>query len=555
MGVTSRHILTRRWLIRGYAFAAILTYGVYILSSQKQLKNLLDAAFDVASSSPSYKNIVTDQTYRTTTPYHNHIHGRKNKHDGSGGNSDDNKATRISFELHDPKTKPIKNTFNLYVTCPLGNVMGGNKRNKQPTGEVRSGELPPSLKRVVKGNDELRRRSSRSGRVLDFTISISTNLKLLLIGDSVMVQLSQAFDELIGMNDIYRKTVWEAWNGHDGGTIVAPTRGGGVSALWRMTGLLSTSRKGKPPANSAGGGWSDKEINTFKTYSYNTTTSLDNDDGQAYGTANNNTTTTTIDNFDIVVLRVMHGWMKVHEITHGRLVEAIELSGELLGAKTVVLMTIPFTNNVKTVEEMTRINEINNDIRQIAHDWRSSRIEKSEKGSGDVQHVLVLEYGTFYNHIIWSNARYLGYNVSDPLEALSQDIDVFDLEGPSFLLDRLQDGQEWSPSIPMVCSDTTSLGTDRKICNRNYLFLDGMHICPESLASRYAAGLACLIGCVYNERGEGTTTTQSTGTNITTENEDSIRACERECNEQFMSVMPVEESWIDANITLASFSR
>ena len=122
-------------------------------------------------------------------------------------------------------------------------------------------------------------------------------------------------------------------------------------------------------------------------------------------------------------------------------------------------------------------------------------------------------------------------------------------------MDRLQDGQEWSPSIPMVCSDTTSLGTDRKICNRNYLFLDGMHICPESLASRYAAGLACLIGCVYNERGEGTTTTQSTGTNITTENEDSIRACERECNEQFMSVMPVEESWIDANITLASFSR
>jgi len=407
--------------------------------------------------------------------------------------------------------------------------MAGNKRRKHETGEVRSGELPPTLKHV--GNIHDMNGHIRSGRVLDFTASISTDLKILMIGDSVMVQLAQAFDELIldESNRQHRKTVWDAWPGHDGGTVTAPTRGGGVSALWRMTGLLSQSRKGKPPANSAGGGWSDKEINALTSFSYNTSS-------QEGSTSNN---TTTIGNFEVVVLRVMHGWIKADEITHDRLVEAIKLSGELLGAKTVVMMTVPFTNNVLTEEEMIKVSAINNDIRNIATTWSS----RSTSSTGSVQHVQILEYGTFYNHIIWSNARHLGYNVSNPLTATQ---DAFDIEGPSFLLDRLQDGQAWSPSIPMVCSDTSSLGTDRKICNRNYLFLDGMHICPESLASRYSVGLACLLGCVYNERDGDDTTAEN--------KEDSIRECERECNKQFLSVMPVEESWVDTDITLASFA-
>lgn len=34
-----------------------------------------------------------------------------------------------------------------------------------------------------------------------------------------------------------------------------------------------------------------------------------------------------------------------------------------------------------------------------------------------------------------------------------------------------------------------------------------------------------------------------------------LRACERECNEQFMTVIPVDESWINSNIELASFAH
>merc|ERR1712194_77547 len=130
--------------------------------------------------------------------------------------------------------------------------------------------------------------------------------------------------------------------------------------------------------------------------------------------------------------------------------------------------------------------------------------------------------------------------------------DLFDAEGPEFLLDehRLQEPGDWPPSIAMVCSDTESLGSQRSSCNRNYLFKDGMHVCPETLASRYGAGVACLVGCAYNVREK---IGNRRANNVEHHNEQldlKIRACEKECNEQFMSVMPVDDSWVDTNTTL-----
>ena len=319
--------------------------------------------------------------------------------------------------------------------------------------------------------------------------------------------------------------------GHDGGTMVAPTRGGGVTALWRMTGLLSASKKGAPPANSAGGGWSDKEIDALLGYSY-----VADIEPSVVGPRQK----TKIHNFDVVVLRVMHGWMKVEEITYERLVEAIQLCHEILGADTVLLMTVPFTNNCRTPEIMRQVNNINEDIRKIAQEWH-----KEPRGP---RHVLVQEYGTYYNHILWSNARHLGYSVTPPLQATQQ---VFNDEGPFFLLDRLKSGTAWPPSMAMVCSDTTLLGKNRSKCNRNYLFSDGMHICPERLASRWAAGIACLIGCAHNRKNAEQYADDIVAD--TSNNQRGIRACERECNEQFLSVIPIDESWIDTDTTLASF--
>ncbi len=353
---------------------------------------------------------------------------------------------RMSFELRDRKI--LKNIFTQHDPdrlCPVGE-------------ENRTGELPPSLIRVDGEQDF--HGFVRSGRVLDFTVTISTNLKLLFIGDSIMVQLAQVFDELLGGRESEnRKVLWESWSGHEGGTVVAPTRGGGVSANWRMTGLLSKSNYGRPPANRVGGGWSNFEINSFLNHSYHPRSKVES---QPQNSA-------IIGNFDVVLFRVMHGWMQLNEITHERLVEAVELSNELLGAITVVLITIPFTNNVITEEDLAMVSEINEDIREISRTWHLRN--NSDTG---VQNVLVIEYGMYCDQIIWSNARHLNYSVSTPLGA---PFNLFDLEGPSFLLDRLDVPGglygKFPPSVPSEYSITTK--SDSFLALNNFLTVCFLH--------------------------------------------------------------------------------
>ena len=473
-------------------------------------------------------------------------------------NTSSQEEVRISFELHDPNTKPLTNAFNLYVKCPLGEVTIGRK-GLIKTGQYRDGALPPSLIRIddtaiIDGS----KRSS--GRVLDITTTITTNLKILFIGDSVMLQLAQAFDESLGgleMQQTPRTVLWESWSGHNGGTVVSPTQGGGVSAFWRMTGLLSNSRKNKPPPNSPGGGWSDLEVNTLLNHSYYnySQTSISKQSQQKQEQEQEQlpprNTNQTIATFDIVILRVMHGWMTLAEITHDRLVEAIELSHELLGATTVLLMTVPFSNNVKNEGDLANVRQINEDIREIATTWHERKKTVDNRG-GSVQHVLVIDYGMYVNQVIWTNALYLNYNVSSPLSigGAATDHNIYELEGPSFLFDRLdKDSKDFPPTIAMVCSSTP---TEDGKCNRNNLFSDGMHICPETLASRFAAGVACILGCVYNRRQK--IRAYENDDRSSTWIFERIRICERECNEQFLSVMPVDDSWIDTNTTIASFS-
>lgn len=66
-----------------------------------------------------------------------------------------------------------------------------------------------------------------------------------------------------------------------------------------------------------------------------------------------------------------------------------------------------------------------------------------------------------------------------------------------------------------------------------------MHVCPERLSFRYAASLACLMGCVYNQNSRSAR---------------DLSGCEKECNDLFMTVVPIDEQWVDADVTLAAFA-
>ena len=125
---------------------------------------------------------------------------------------------------------------------------------------------------------------------------------------------------------------------------------------------------------------------------------------------------------------------------------------------------------------------------------------------------------------------------------------MFGIEGPTFLFDRLKTGKEWDPTIAQVCSERDWSRTEISKCKRSYLYKDGMHICPETLATRHGVAVACLLGCVYNRKSAVENQEQQQ------QDETNLRGCEHECNQQFMSVMPVDESWIDSNTELASFA-
>ena len=77
--------------------------------------------------------------------------------------------------------------------------------------------------------------------------------------------------------------------------------------LHRMTGLLSKSMEGRPPANAGGGGWSMSEVMNFLHYMIpqNEGNRSDKESEEADVHVRN-----LVQNFDAVVFRVMHGWMK-----------------------------------------------------------------------------------------------------------------------------------------------------------------------------------------------------------------------------------------------------
>ena len=63
------------------------------------------------------------------------------------------------------------------------------------------------------------------------------------------------------------------------------------------------------------------------------------------------------------------------------------------------------------------------------------------------------------------------------------------------------------------------------------------------------AATAYLLGCVYNGNG-GEKEEDNTKKKKTDLIDNVLRQCERECNEQFMSLFPVAERWIGSDTTL-----
>ena len=409
-------------------------------------------------------------------------------------------GTRIAFKLHSPSDVGVPDRFLSVKPYTCG---------------PEKGPLPPSL----------------AGRtVLNFTASIATDLRIVHVGDSLGQQFAQGFDatalsdgadgnRIVLAEYFYEGRVYS----HNCLSVAAPVRGGGVSAYWRVTDLMSSKNRRREAACAK----EDLQKRQRVGWSTDQALSLAEQplaEGMPVGA------------FDAAVMRIPHGWMSVQEVTRERIVEAINLAHDNLGVDTVVVTTLPLNNNVLDAADWRGVGEINEAIREIAASW-------SPDGPHGVKRVLVQEFGQLTNQILYRNAQHLG--LANPNE------------GPNFarrgweqlvvdaLLRRLAWAKrKWPPSVPQVCADTPGPregAVDGFDCKRNRISTDGIHWCIETLGPRYAASIACLLGCVYNS------------VNKETRQGREIRACERECNEQFMSIKSIKKEWMESGVAL--FSR
>eukprot|EP00571_Detonula_confervacea_P001713 CAMPEP_0172331712 /NCGR_PEP_ID=MMETSP1058-20130122/62066_1 /TAXON_ID=83371 /ORGANISM="Detonula confervacea, Strain CCMP 353" /LENGTH=554 /DNA_ID=CAMNT_0013048981 /DNA_START=388 /DNA_END=2049 /DNA_ORIENTATION=- len=419
---------------------------------------------------------------------------------------DDN--IRISFRLHDPDDVAYPDKF--------AGVVGYKCADKA--------DLPPSL-------------SKRT--ILNFTTTIATDLKLLFLGDSIAEQFAQAFDAAVLGNGFERNRLAQTYtngpnniNVHNCLTIAAPIRGGGVSAFWRVVTLMSMStRTPFYVCEHRWKTWNEKQAHVFVNHRYV-------DHVKEVRPANELNTTTlgesnlqgdySVGAFDAIVLRVPHGWLKIKQITKERIVEAINLANELVGAQTVIISTLPLNNNVLTPSDWDGISKINHMIRDIARSWEATQ-------PGKVRWLLVQEFGNFTNQILRMNAeQLLMTNSSTP--DFSQE--GWELKDADFLLKRLSSETFWFPSICMVCAERTYAHINEKKnevqdCIRSKISRDGAHWCTETLGPRYSASVACLLGCVYNGNEPS----------INAQDVEMVRQCEKKCNDQFMSILPVDKEW------------
>lgn len=316
------------------------------------------------------------------------------------------------------------------------------------------------------------------------TVITLRNTSVLFMGDSVNIQFSQHFEKLAGATN--RTVLKYSWSTREG-IHVSRVRGGGVVAGWRLLGLLSRQGLTQALPNKPGGGWRLMDVSQL----------LDNSTVLPGGER--------LGKMDIVIFTIPFGWVDLDRISESTLQEATELANEIFGAQTVVWTSIPFDNNVQTEIDHENVNSKNTMIQNFCRTWRP-RERKS-----DPQKILFWDFAGLVSAFLHWNARNIGVE-GNPNFATHQQC----CRMPKVQLNRSQ---------ALFCSERVPR-YDRH-CAANSFSKDGKHYCMDYIGSRIGAGLACLLVCAHNDDWSD------------------LRECENRCNDQYMSLKPLQLSQTD----------
>ena len=328
-----------------------------------------------------------------------------------------------------------------------------------------------------------------------FTPRVSTNMNVIVMGDSLGMQLSillqgtAADSELsptnravlakypkeVGLRDIYS---------------VSKARGNGTIAQWRLFGMLRSEGLSEPLPPFVGGGWRLDMVEQMKAFTWNMTgTTTD----PSYSSA------AALESFDVMVFRIPQEWIPLSDVNDETLLETVLLAKGLFGVKTIIFVNMPL---IKAYTETTELAAANQRVRSFVDNWHKKRASHAID-------VFLLELGTLVNEAGVYNARRLG----------------FDTNQTDFIAEHLpNDPLVYSRPMALNCLErpliNETTGTYTGVCPLNMLYFDGLHICMETFGPRIVAGIGCLVDCA-------------------TQNAESHHACERACNQKHMRLSSV----------------
>ena len=350
---------------------------------------------------------------------------------------------------------------------------------------------------------------------LDIATHVTTNLKILVMGDSVGAhQIGQNFMEATTFN--MTQTMKEAIthivapgsmpypNNH---VSAIPTNGGGTAMVYRANGAM-LSRK---LLRDAPLGVSAHHVRGLQQHLHITTGSS---------------------SIDAMVLVSPAGWMGMEQkisdaITQETLAESVRWAGEIFGAKTVVIPTIMLSNNMfKDLQGI--FFPMRKRIYEFAKYFRSNVNSLSWRG---VEQVVVLDLASLSLELVRANAQALGLMKEDDGNVNSngnKDRNQHDMDAlqeallAHTILVKQKKGDNIQKPVALVCSETIS--ANATTCTPNRFSVDGMHWCMKNgVGGRIQAGLACILSCAYPSLKQ-------------VAGDFSVTDCETNCNNRFMNV-------------------
>lgn len=346
--------------------------------------------------------------------------------------------------------------------------------------------------------------------LFNFTTLIRTNLKILVMGDSVGIQLSEYLQKIVlagsnnnNNNAAVLKVAYNAGRqaaaihvaaplvpgGNDNSSSGMAMTGSGAIAGWRVTRMFLPDALGWALANY-NRGWSLEDVEALRGFVSNATSS-----SPVMTTLKKNFTTfgsnrtfsvsaSPSGDFDVFVFRIPSpAWSKLEEVTEETLRGTLELANQLFGVKVVVFTSIHDCNNILTQKDREEMEHRNRLVSRFARNWTQTHNKDNQKGEGGggVHTVYVLDQGRLIDELMEWNARLLG----------------FDTINDSYLDVELEKGgKNYALSVGQVCGERVSHNS--KDCIRNAITHDGMHLCMNIIGPRIAAGLACQLQCAYH---------------------------------------------------------